>query len=167
MNLNNKLITMSGSLNTSTRQYNKYNPTMDGFWSSLGNVISAPFKAVGKTYGEIYRGAKSGDIMRIFTAPVKGVTHGVMTTGRGLADLPGAEIIAGIGTVIPGPWTPFALGATLAIRAAKSGRSREAQAKYEIALQQEYETQAEASKGGSTAAWAVGAAALAALLLAN
>ena len=53
----------------------------------LGRMVGSGVKGLAHTGGEIYRGARDGDIGRIAAAPLRGVGHSAMEYGRGVADV--------------------------------------------------------------------------------
>lgn len=105
-------------------RYPTENPeVLSGVFGDIFRVVTAPFKAVGHTAGEIYRGVSRGDFERVMLAPVKGGTHFVMETFRGTADAAAVAVpILVIAGTIPSPASPFllagagGLGALHAIR---------------------------------------------------
>jgi hypothetical protein len=63
---------------------------MGGFFSDLGKVVTAPFKAVGHAGMEIGRGINRGDPLRVLAAPFKGIGHFFGETFRGTTGSLGA-----------------------------------------------------------------------------
>lgn len=60
---------------------------MGGILGDIVRVVTAPIRGVTHTALEIGRGVITLDPMRIVEAPFKGVSHIVMETGRGTGDL--------------------------------------------------------------------------------
>lgn len=142
-----ELVTLSGNYMSSPYGYSRrtrssarkaeLDELMGGFvdfLKSAGSVVASPLKSAGKgvghTFMEVYRGAKTGDVLKIVKAPFKGIGHAFMTQYRTTKDMseffyrpskmrtwmgPVGGIVTAIG-MVPGPHSIIMvpLGAALA-----------------------------------------------------